>query len=199
MHGPYPLLPLTNCKMPTVQYQIQPHHVRETKKNEMEKWTQCELCFFARLMWSNSVNPNFDSKSLQTLLIVHVTGGIHKLFYKLIIQWSCLQDKVYQETNKLTTINWYYIDLYVTYEKNCYVLPYLLLMSKVQRYLIYSNWILFKSAIYCTEFPWVGFWCLIATTCFWIKRIKPKGRWRKNAMNRYFEIVLSSILMNDLS
>ena len=99
MHGPYPLLPLTNCKMPTVQYQIQPHHVRETKKNEMEKWTQCELCFFARLMWSNSVNPNFDSKSLQTLLIVHVTGGIHKLFYKLIIQWSCLQDKVYQETN----------------------------------------------------------------------------------------------------
>lgn len=99
MHGPYPLLPLTNCKMPTVQYQIQPHHVRETKKNEMEKWTQCELCFFARVMWSNSVNPNFDSKSLQTLLIVHATVGIYKLFYILLIQWRCLQDKLYQKTN----------------------------------------------------------------------------------------------------
>ena len=99
MHGPYPLLPLTNCKMPTVQYQIQPHHVRETKKNEMEKWTQCELCFFARLMWSNSVNPNFDSKSLQTLLIVHATVGIYKLFYKLLMKWRCLQLHEYSYFN----------------------------------------------------------------------------------------------------
>lgn len=128
------------------------------------------------MKWKNehSVNCVFSQDLCEAIVWILILIQSHYKLYWLFMlpveYISCFTNWLYNEavckikyTRKRT------IDLYVTYVKNCYVLSYLSLISKVQTYLIYNNWILFKSAIYCTEFPWVGFWFFIASTWFWIK------------------------------
>ena len=162
------------------------------------------------MKWKNehSVNCVFSQELCEAIVWILILIQSHYKLYWLFMlpveYISCFTNWLYNEAvckikytrNRARLI--YILLMWKNFEK-FYVLSYLLLISKVQTYLIYNNWILFKSAIYCSEFSWVGFWFLIATTWFCSKRIKPKGRRRKNAMNWYFENVLSSILINDLS